>query len=525
MANSMHAPRLAASGVALALLAACGGGGGGGGSSSGPTMTGPPTNPIWTLGHYETPATFAGRCAAPRSGNDPVSGSPYGDVAGSIVWENHWIRAWSHAYYLWYAELPDLDPAAYATTAAYFKLMKTPAVTVAGTPKDHFHFTYATSAWEAFATSGVQLGYGVTFAFIAVKPPRKLVVAYTEASSPAANAGLLRGDSVLQIDGVDLVNANDQTSIDRLNAALSPSRSGESHTFTVVDLAGANQHVVTLAAANVTTTPVQNVRTLPVPNGVVGYLTFNDHIQTAEALLRGAINTLAAGQVTDLVLDMRYNGGGLLSIASEVGYMVAGQARTNGRTFELIQFNDKYPTTDPITGSAITPTPFYSSVNGSALPSLNLGRVFVITGSDTCSASESVINGLRGIGVTVVQIGSQSCGKPYGFYPEDNCGTTYFSIQFRGVNALGFGDYPDGFVPQNATLQNGGVPLPGCSVADDFGHALGDPAEARLAAALEYVHSSACPSPSGLGAPPALAMVTHVVKPQWLMNRILRRPH
>ena len=45
----------------------------------------------------------------------------------------------------------------------------------------------------------------------------------------------------------------------------------------------------------------------------------------------------------------------------------------------------------------------------------------------------------------VVQIGATTCGKPYGFYPTDNCGTTYFTIQFRGVNAAGFGDYPDGF--------------------------------------------------------------------------------
>ncbi len=521
MLTPMRSSWAAGAGLLL-LLAGCGGGGGGG--SSTPSVTGPPANPVWTLGHYDPPATFAAHCALPRSGVDPYLGTAYPDRAGSTVWENHWIRAWSQAYYLWYRELPDLDPAAYSTTAAYFKLLKTPAVTSAGTAKDHFHFTYSTATWESFVTSGVQLGYGATWAFLAVAPPRELVVAYTEPNSPAANAGLLRGDSVLQIDGIDLVHANDQPSIDRLNAALSPSSSGASHTFTVVDALGGNQRTVTLAAANVTSTPVQNVKTLTIPNGIVGYLTFNDHIQTAEGLFRSAVQQLATAQVTDLVLDMRYNGGGLLSIASEVGYMIAGQAQTNGRTFELIQFNDKYPNTDPLTGAALAPTPFYSSVNGSTLPSLNLSRVFVLTSNDTCSASESVINGLRGVGVTVVQIGSQTCGKPYGFYPEDNCGTTYFSIQFRGVNALGFGDYADGFVPQNATAQNGGVPLPGCAVADDFGHALGDPAEARLAAALSYIQSGSCPSPSGLGAPGTVPMQAHVVKPVWLMNRILRRP-
>jgi hypothetical protein len=66
--------------------------------------------------------------------------------------------------------------------------------------------------------------------------------------------------------------------------------------------------------------------------------------------------------------------------------------------------------------------------------------------------------------------------------PQDNCGTTYFTIQFQGVNAKGFGDYPDGFEPAGTTSAG----VPGCKVADDFTHALGDPNEARLAAALQY---------------------------------------
>jgi hypothetical protein len=131
--------------------------------------------------------------------------------------------------------------------------------------------------------------------------------------------------------------------------------------------------------------------------------------------------------------------------------------------------------------------------------------VLVITGQDTCSASESIINGLEGAGVTVYQIGSTTCGKPYGFYPQDNCGTTYFSIQFQGVNAAGFGDYGDGFSPANTTPA-AGVPVPGCSVGDDFGHALGDPSETRLATALAYLANpqpSTCPSPPTGTAPPA----------------------
>jgi carboxyl-terminal processing protease len=97
----------------------------------------------------------------------------------------------------------------------------------------------------------------------------------------------------------------------------------------------------------------------------------------------------------------------------------------------------------------------------------------------------------------VIEIGSTTCGKPYGFYPQDNCGTTYFSIEFRGVNAQGFGDYSDGFSPEN-TVNPAGVTIPGCSVADDFTHALGDPNEAQLAEALAYRSGGACTvAPSG----------------------------
>jgi hypothetical protein len=140
-----------------------------------------------------------------------------------------------------------------------------------------------------------------------------------------------------------------------------------------------------------------------------------------------------------------------------------------------------------------------------------------------------VINGLRGAGVQVIQIGSSTCGKPYGFYPAENCGTTFFSIQFQGVNALGFGDYADGFVPQNGATAGvaANAVLPGCSVGDDFTHALGDPAESRLAAALLYRTNGAagCPAATGMAPPGTLQSLSategRVFKTPFLANRIL----
>jgi hypothetical protein len=284
-----------------------------------------------------------------------------------------------------------------------------------------------------------------------------------------------------------------------------------------------------LTSASVTSVPVRNLPVISTPTGTVGYVVFNDHIGTAQKGLLDAVTQLSGAGISDLVLDMRYNGGGYLAIASQLAYMIAGPDRTAGKTFEQQQFNDKHPTTDPVTGQSLSPTPFIGQTielgglaSGMPLPSLGLARVFILTGPGTCSASEAVMNGLAGIDVDVIQIGATTCGKPYGFYPEDNCGTTYFSIQFQGVNNKGFGDYADGFVPGGA-----GIFPHSCVVADDFTHVLGDPAEARLAAALSYRTTGSCPPPSTALRERAgvdlSAADGDVPKSIWRQNRIMSR--
>jgi C-terminal processing protease CtpA/Prc len=397
--------------------------------------------------------------------------------------------------YLWYAEVPDSNPALTADVLDYFDLLQSPT-------KDRFHFALDTEAFQAQSQSGVSVAYGVRWVVLQPAPPRRIVVAFAEPGSPASapSVNLVRGAEVLRIDGVDAVNNGTQAGVDTLIAGLSPSAEGETHSFRIRDPSGATRDV-TMQAARITSNPVPLVRTLSTPTGTVGYLLFNEHIATAEARLVDAVNTLKAGNIQDLVLDIRYNGGGFLGIASELAYMIGGTP-TAGRVFERLVFNDKHPTTNPVTGEPLEPAPFatttldFSLPPGQPLPTLELPRVFVLTGPDTCSASESIMNGLRGVGVEVIQIGSTTCGKPYGFYPADNCGTTYFSIQFKGVNEQGFGDYADGFSPAN-TIGGATALVPGCSVADDFSAALGDVSEDRLATALAYRVGQGCPAPSG----------------------------
>lgn len=425
---------------------------------------------------------------------------PYKSLAnqcGSAASQNNWLRSWTNDTYLWFSEVPDLNPNSYSDTEEYFELLKTTQLTTSGAPKDKFHFTYPTDEWEALSQSGVSAGYGAQWFIISQSPPREIRVAYIEPGSPAANAGVARGDTVVTVDGVDVANG---ANVDVLNAGLFPDNVNQTHQFTLRDVAGTSRNV-SLQSVNVTSQPVQNVKVIPTASGPVGYMLFNDHIATAETGLVNAINTLRTAGVVDLVLDIRYNGGGYLDLASELAFMIAGPSRTTGQTFERLAFNSKHTSTDPVTGDPLEPIPFhtttgFSAGNGNALPTLNLPRVYVLTGSGTCSASESIMNGLRGVDIEVIQIGGTTCGKPYGFYPTPNCETTYFAIQFQGVNAKSFGDYTDGYSPQN-TVGAAGVKLPGCSVRDDFTHELGDEDESRLAAALTYRDSSGatCPTP------------------------------
>jgi len=457
-------------------------------------------NISWTQGVFEDENLFKNACATPRSGSD-INGRGFPDIQGSLLNENHWLRSWSDNTYLWYNEITDQNPANFNSTDEYFDVLRTEELTNSENPRDRFHFTYDSEEWLLLTQAGQSAGYGAEWAIIASRPPRQILVAYTEPNTPAtaASVNLMRGAEIISIDGAAVVDSSDTETI---NAGLSPAEVGESHTFVIRDLGATETREITMTSAIITSPPVLQTSTIQTSNGNVGYILFNSHIATAEEALVNAINQLSNDNVNELVLDLRYNGGGLLAIASQLSYMIAGANTTANRIFDNTIFNDKHTVTNPVTGQALSPTPFYDETvgfsidEGQPLPSLNLDRVFILSTSGTCSASEAIINGLRGVNVEVILIGSTTCGKPYGFYPTDNCGTTYFTIQFKGENDLGFGDYSDGFSPIN-TAGTVGTTVPGCSVADDYNNQLGDEQEGLLATALAYRETGVCPTPTG----------------------------
>ena len=460
---------------------------------------------------------FEDRCEVVRTGVD-IEGNAFPDMAGSTLEENFWLRSWTNETYLWNDEVVDQDPANFNDRLSYFAVLKTDEITPSGKPKDEFHFTQPTDEFLESRNSTPTATYGASLVAFSTAPPRDFRIRYTEPNSPASTvvmglANFVRGARILEVDGVDLVNASTQSDIDMLNAGLFPAVAGETHTFVVQDPGAATSRTVTMMSVDLARTAVNRTATINTATGPVGYMLLNTFSPFAsEEQIFDAITALKADGVNDLIIDLRYNGGGLLAVAAQLGFQIAGATRTSGRIFEDLRFNDDAMGVNPVTGETNSEIPFYSQglgftlTQGTPLESLDLPRVFILSTDQTCSASESVVNSLRGIGVEVILIGSTTCGKPFGFYPTDNCGETYFTVQFQGINDMGFGDYADGFAPMNSS-DAFALKAPGCAVADDLDNELGDEMEAMLAAALQYRENGTCPAPPPSPKPGAVAKV------------------
>lgn len=387
-------------------------------------------------------------------GGDSNPGSSTCDLAS----QKDWLRSYMQDWYYWSGVASNPDPAAFDTVQKYFD-----ALLYAGdqvVPKDRWSYIQDSATYNQFFGAGKTLGYGVFVNGLELKLPLKL--RYTELQSPAAAAGLKRGDTIVSVNGrsaADLIAANDFT-------ALTPAKAGNTLTLEVIGDAGAR--TVVLTAVSYDLTPVSAVRVLDVPGrGKAGYLLLKDFVTQAETPLADAFAQFRAQGATELILDLRYNGGGRVSTANVLASLVAG-ASFDGKVFTQLSYNAKHSGSDNAFRLSVRPGPAFS-------------RVVVITGQRTCSASELIVNGLKPY-VDVVTVGDASCGKPFGFNPVESCGSVYSAVNFESTNSLGQGRYYSGIAAS-------------CQAADDFSGVLGDATESLTQAATRYLQTGACPTP------------------------------
>ena len=424
--------------VALALLlAACGGGGG-----SGPAV--PPS--------------------ATCSASD----------------EKAWLRDFFAETYFWNHLAPRPDPTPFESATSYFTALLYPGGDPilngggATWPRDRWSGSQSTDRYNQFYGEGRTMGYGLAVAGLEVagQPTRPLLVRQVDPNSAAALNDLRRGDRVLSVNGraaSELIAANDF-------AALSATATGQVLNLRVAR--GSVEREVSLASATYDIVPLPQGRVVTTPGGRrLGYVQLQTFISQAQAPLETQFAEFRAQGVQEVVLDLRYNGGGLVSFATTVASHLGG-TRAAGQVFATLVYapsqsfrNTSYRFASPAPAGAV-----------------NAPRVIVLMGRRTCSASELVINGLRGAGLQVVGIGETSCGKPVGFVPGSNCGTTWSIVNFEGLNARGEGRYFDGIT---AT----------CAVTEDFTQPVGGSGDPLLGAAVAYADSGSCPQPTARAVP------------------------
>jgi carboxyl-terminal processing protease len=390
-------------------------------------------------------------------GGEEIRTASGGGATCDVATEKAWLRGYMEDRYFWSGLAANPDPAPYASVSDYFEALRyrpDPAVT---TLYDAWSYIADKASYFQFFAEGRTLGYGLSVNGIELQLPLK--ARYVDPGSPAAQAGLVRGDTIVSLNGrsaAELVAANDFSAL---------SAAAEGQTLEVVVDRGAGAVPLTLQATTYDLVPVTQVKVVGLAGGGrAGYLVLKDFIVQAERPLADAFDFFAAQGATQLILDLRYNGGGRVSTATTLASLIAG-VQNNGQVFTQLRYNARH------SGDNVN-----YLLGGAGRPGFD--KVVVLTGPRTCSASELVVNGLAPY-VEVVTLGGASCGKPFGFNPVSNCDSVYSAVNFESVNALGQGGYYQGIAAQ-------------CAVADDFSRELGDPAEKLLAAAGDRLVSGAC---------------------------------
>ncbi|MDO5105290.1 S41 family peptidase [Capnocytophaga sp.] len=411
-----------------------------------------------------------------------------------FIWKglNHW--------YLWQKDVPDLADSRFAVSVAQTNVDNTAYVNFLksyDSPKKLFvnllnqyqkidRFSFITEDYTELERSfqGISLSSGMNFVLSRYGSGEGVlgVVRYVLPNSSAELQGVKRGDIFVAIDGTPL-NINNYTKLlfnpsstmrmdmaraERINDKINIVETGVS---------------VTVTKSEITENPIFIHKVITKGEHKIGYLMYNSFVANFDKALNEAFGEFKNQGVTDLVLDLRYNGGGRISSAVYLASMITGQF--GGQLFAKERWNDKL---QPIIDKSGASLYFADKIGATPINSLNLSKVHIITTNRTASASELVINGLKAY-VDVVQIGETTLGKNEGSI------TVYDSrsgIDKQGINpkhkwamqplvlkienARGEGDYTSGLVPSITIAED----------VTNFG-VLGEESEPLLAKAIQNI--------------------------------------
>ena len=440
----------------VAALAACGGGGSRGGS-----------NPISV-----TPAPTPGATPTP---SPTTSGC-------SLSERKTWALGQLQEWYL-FPELLDTtaNPASFSTVNAYIDALVAPA---RAQSRDRF-FTHLASITEenAFFNSGSSAGFGIRLTYDTTA--RRVFVVEAFEGAPALAAGIDRGTEIIAVG----TNANDLQTVNALMQsggtqavvnALGPTTAGTTRVLRV--LTNGMSQDLTVTKANFSLTPVSSrygVRVLDNGGTRVGYINLRTFIDTADPALRNAFASFRSQGITQVIVDLRYNGGGLVSIAELFGDLMG--ADKVGQVFSHTTFRASKANNNETDNF------------GSQSQAIAATKIAFIGTTGTASASELLINAFTPyLRTNNALIGTNTFGKPVGQIALDRaaCDDRLRPVAFRTENQARQGDYYTGLASRMEAT---------CSAGDDYTKPLGDPAEASVKVALDFLAGRTCSPISGGG--------------------------
>ena len=377
-----------------------------------------------------------------------AQGSP---ASCSTAGKNLYVRDVMTDLYLWYAEMPTVNPTSYASPEAYLEAVRY------RTLDSTFSYITSRAANDAFYSESQFIGFGLS----TILNDLQMRVTQVFPESPASEAGLSRGDLIVEIGGQLVATL---VSSGQIGSAFGPSEIGVELDIAFTDQAG-QRHAAHMVKRLVTIPTVSLTRVYNVDGRRIGYIFFRNFVTPSYEALDNAFAELSGAGVDDLVLDLRYNGGGLVNVAQHLASYIGG-VRTDGQVFAEYFHNDKNAFRNRIIRFENKPQ------------HLTLDRLIVVTTGSSASASELVINALRPF-MPVVVIGGKTYGKPVGQYGIAFCDKLLAPVSFALRNADGQGDFFDGFAPD-------------CAAPDDADHQLGDTEEGSLKEALRFATTGAC---------------------------------
>ncbi|KVV15375.1 S41 family peptidase [Flavobacterium sp. TAB 87] len=362
-------------------------------------------------------------------------------------------------YYLWQADVPDLADNRFANQGQLNSFLRNytdpfelfDALRV--NPKID-RFSWMVKDYTALEQSfqGITTADGMEFGLSYKSSGSSEIfgyVRYIVPNSDASKKDIKRGDIFVGVNGTQLTDSNYQSLLNLENYTLNLG-DNNGGTFT------SNGKTVALTKGVLAENPIAIHKVIESGSHKIGYIMYNGFYADYDKELNNVFGELKAAGVTDLVLDLRYNGGGSVQTATRLASMITGQF--DGKVFSKQEWNAKFNEYFKKEDPELLKNYFTKDLEGQSINSLNLSKVYILTTKSSASASELVINGLKSY-IDVVQIGDVTTGKNVGSvtlydsptFTKKNVNPNHkYAMQpivLKIVNANDFGEYYDGLVP------------------------------------------------------------------------------